>query len=193
MLTWLKKLSNFFKQKYQRLFLKEEEAPLQKEQITTINSSNKNTIIMAKPKIAGHDRGGPDANEAIAEISQNRTLFTGVQLTKNPEISPRIVKGKTNINQVFEEYQPSVEVQFQNEEGAPVDEKLNFKNLGDFVPKGIEAQSPFLQDLRSQEKDYEQFIKQLKNNSILQKVMANPEAKAAYLATLQALIEEIGE
>ena len=142
---------------------------------------------------AGHDRGGPDANEAIAEIPQNRTLFTGVQLTQDPDMSPRIVTGKTNINQVFEEFKPQVEVQFQNEEGVPAEETLKFSNLGDFVPKGIEAQSPFLQDLRSQMDDFSKFIQQLKSNRLLQKVLANPEMKAAYLASIQSLIQEVEE
>src|ERR1044072_3852321 len=92
-----------------------------------------------------------DANEAIIEISHNRTLFAE-KLTQQTPVKPEIVQGLTSVEDVFENYKPAVPVTFHDAEGRTVPEMLRFHNLGDFGVKGITAQSPFLDDLAA-EKD----------------------------------------
>ena len=104
---------------------------------------------------------------------------------------PEIVKGLKTVEEVFEHYQPNVEVDFEAADGTEKSETLSFKNLGDFGKKGIVAQSGFLQDLELQKDNYAQFIKYLRSNKIFQKLLADPEAKAAYLEAIQNLIQEI--
>lgn len=131
-----------------------------------------------------------DANAAIAEIAKNRSMLVA-KLTSDPAIKPEVVTGLTNPEDVFEHFKPNVELGFEDEEGAEKKEQLKFKNLGDFGKKGIVNQSEFLKGLDAQQENNQKFIKQLKSNKILKAMLANPEAKAAYIETLKSLIEEL--
>ncbi len=131
-----------------------------------------------------------DANAAIAEIAKNRSMLVA-KLTSDPAIKPEVVTGLTNPEDVFEHFKPNVEVAFEDQEGNEKKEQLKFKNLGDFGKKGIVNQSDFLKGLDGQQENNQKFIKQLKSNKILKAMLANPEAKAAYIETLKSLIEEL--
>jgi len=131
-----------------------------------------------------------EASEAISEISQNRTLLVE-QLTSDPPVKPEMVEGLKTVEEVFEHFKPKVEVEFEQEDGSEIKEELSFNNLGDFGKKGVTAQSSFLQDLQRQQDNYQQFIKFLRSNKILQKLLADPDAKVAYLAALQSMIDEL--
>lgn len=127
--------------------------------------------------------------EAITQISSNRTLL--VQKLTNKPTKPEPVTGLKTVDDVFNHFQPKVNVEYENEDGAPVEEELSFRNLGDFTKNGITEQSAFLRGLNEQQDNYHAYIKQLKSNKILKSALSNPEHKQAYLAALQAMIQEI--
>lgn len=127
--------------------------------------------------------------EAITQISSNRTLLAQ-KLTTKPT-KPEPVTGLKTIDDVFNHFKPNVQVEFEDENGVPVEEELNFSNLSDFTKNGITEQSSFLRGLNEQQEHYHAFIKQLKSNKILKSALSNPEAKKAYLTALQAMIQEI--
>lgn len=131
-----------------------------------------------------------DANEAIQEIPQNRTLFVE-KLTQDQPIKPEVVKGLKTVEEVFDHYKPEVEVDFEDSEGVEKKETLNFKNLGDFGDKGITRQSKFLKDLNTEKDQYLKIVKQLKTNKILKTALESPEAKEALLESIRALLTEI--
>lgn len=131
-----------------------------------------------------------DANEAIQEIPQNRTLLVE-KLTNDQPIKPVVVGGLKTVEEVFEHYKPQVEVDFENNEGVGRKENLKFSNLGDFGASGITRQSKFLKDLTTEKDQYVKIIKQLKTNKILKTALADPEAKQALMESLKALISEI--
>lgn len=133
-----------------------------------------------------------DASEAISEISQNRTLLIE-QLTADAPFKPEIVEGLTSIDDVFNHFSPTVEVDFQDAEGVTKEEKLSFNGLADFGVKGITAQSKFLKDLTTQNEQFLKIVKQLKSNKILRKALENKETKEAMLNTIYALVKEIEE
>lgn len=133
-----------------------------------------------------------DANEAIQEIPQNRTLFVE-KLTQDQPIKPEVVTGLKTIEEVFEHYQPKVEVDFEDGDGVEIKEELGFSNLGDFGPKGITKQSNFLRDLSTEKDQFLKISKQLRTNKILKTALENPEAKAALLESIKALLTEIEE
>ncbi|WP_452220838.1 hypothetical protein [Lacinutrix salivirga] len=133
-----------------------------------------------------------DANEAIQEIPQNRTLFVE-KLTQDQPIKPEVVTGLKTVEEVFEHYNPEVEVEFEDADGVGKKENLNFKNLGDFGGKGITRQSKFLKDLNTEKDQYIKIVKQLKTNKILKTALENPEAKASLLEAMRALLTEIEE
>lgn len=140
--------------------------------------------------LGGQERKGNDANEAISDIQKNRTLLVQ-KLTADAPFKPVVEEKLETVEAVFARYKPNIDVTFDDAEGTGVDETLRFQNLGDFGRKGITAQSNFLQGLNDQQEDYQKFIKQLKGNKVLQKIMADPASKAIYLTALQAMIQEL--
>ena len=142
--------------------------------------------------IGGQEKKGNDANEAISDIQKNRTMLVQ-KLTADAPFKPKIEEKLETVEAVFARYKPQVELEFEDAEGTGVEETLRFNNLGDFGQKGITAQSPFLQDLSNQQADYQKFIKQLKSNKVLQKILADPAAKETYLTALRAMVQELEE
>ncbi len=133
-----------------------------------------------------------DANEAFAEIPQNRTLLCE-KLTADDPIKPDIVEGLQTIDDVFEHFKPEIDVDFETSDGVEKKEKLTFSGLSDFGMKGITAQSDFLKDLTIEQEQYQKIIKQLKSNKLLRKTLENPDTKADLLSVMFALIKELEE
>jgi len=133
-----------------------------------------------------------DASEGIADIPQNRTLVIE-KLTDNPPVKPQMVYDLKNVDEVFAHFKPSVEVEFEKEDGSNANEVLNFSNLGDFGMRGITTQSNYLQDLNQKQEQYLKIIKQLKSNKSLKSVIENQDTKAAFLGALHALIQELDD
>ena len=140
--------------------------------------------------LGGQEKKGNDANEAISDIQKNRTLLVQ-KLTADAPFKPKIEEKLETVDSVFARYKPQVDLEFDDAEGTGVGETLRFNNLGDFGKKGITAQSPFLQDLSNQQDDYQKYIKQLKSNKVLQKILADPAAKETYLTALRAMVQEL--
>lgn len=133
-----------------------------------------------------------DASEGIADIPMNRTLMLE-KLTADDPVKPKIVEGLKTVDEVFANFKPQVEVEFQKEDGAFQSEKLNFANLGDFGAKGITNQSAFLKDMELKKNEFAKIIKQLKSNKALKTVLENPDTKASFLQALQAMVQEIDD
>lgn len=133
-----------------------------------------------------------DANEAIQEIPQNRTLLVE-KLTHDQPIKPEVVTGLKTIEEVFDHYKPALELEFEDSEGVSKKENLDFNNLGDFGAQGITKQSSFLRDLNTDKDQYVKVVKQLKSNKILKSALESPEAKQALLESIRALLSEIEE
>ncbi|GHT41219.1 hypothetical protein FACS189437_07820 [Bacteroidia bacterium] len=131
-----------------------------------------------------------DASEAIAAIPENRTMLVE-QLTSEEPVNPEVATGLTSIEQVFAHYKPQVDVEFQNEEGQPVKETFHFLNVGDFAVKNLTEQSSFLKGVNTQKDFYDNLIKQLRSNKVLQRALENPESKQAFIAALQGVLSEL--
>lgn len=133
-----------------------------------------------------------DASEAMMDLDQNRTLFVQ-KLTANDALKPQAVYDLKTVQEVFEHYKPSVEVEFQTADGTTKNETLYFKNIGDFGTKAVTEQSSFLRDLEVQKEQYQKIVKQLKTNKLMKSVIENPDYKSAFINSLQALIQELEE
>ncbi|WP_108868961.1 hypothetical protein [Aquimarina aquimarini] len=131
-----------------------------------------------------------DASEAIIEIGQNKTLLIQ-KLTSDQPLKPKVVTGLKSIDDVFENYKPEVEVDFESSDGVESKETLKFSHLGNFGKKGIIEQSKYLNDLDTEKDQYLKIIKQLKSNKILKSALADPDAKEALLKSIQSLIAEL--
>lgn len=142
--------------------------------------------------IGGQERKSDGGSEGISEIPLNRTLLIE-QLTFEPAFKPEIIENLKTIEEVFQHFQPEVEVDFTTEEGDEIKEKLRFQGLAHFGKQGIISQSNYLQSLHSQANDYHKLIKQLKSNKILKKVLESAESRTEYLSVLKALVNELEE
>lgn len=154
--------------------------------LLTQKSENMQTYGIGGTEVQG------DASEAISEIAQNKTLLVE-KLTAEAPFKPEIVEGLTSIDDVFNHFQPKIELDFEDAEGTEKEEQLNFRGLADFGIDGITAQSKFLQDLTNQKEQLLKIIKQLKSNKLLRKAIENGETKEAMLNAIYALAKEIDE
>jgi len=149
----------------------------------------KNKTKMAKKTVITEVQD-VEVGEAILEFPQNRSLMIE-KLTDDDPTRPEIVKGLKTMDDVFEHFKPKKEVEFQDMEGVPKKEMLNFSSVGDFGIKGITAQSSFLQGLETQNDEYQKIIKQLKSNKQLRNAISDVETKQALLGAIHALLKEL--
>ena len=132
------------------------------------------------------------ASEGMADIPLNRSLFIQ-KLTSDEAIKPQAVYDLKNIDEVFEHFQPNVDVEFEKADGSTTNENFRFGNLGDFGTKNITNKSNFLQDVSIQQEQYQKIAKQLKTNKMMQNVLGNADLKEAFVESLQALIQELDD
>ena len=131
-----------------------------------------------------------DASEGMADISMNRSLFVQ-KLTAEDPVRPEAVYDLKTVDEVFEHFKPSVEVEFETADGNTKGEELNFRSVADFKPANMVSKSPFLQGLNAEKEEYAKLMKALKTNKLVQKAIENQESKEAFMAALQNLIQEL--
>ena len=131
-----------------------------------------------------------DANESIADIPSNRTLLVQ-KLTDEAPVSPETVYGLQTVEDVFEHFSPSVNVEMQDDNGEDVLETMRFKNLGDFNADKLKENSDFLSKLDVEKEQNIKIARQLSSNKALLKALANPETRQAILDLLQSSLDEV--
>lgn len=131
-----------------------------------------------------------DANESIAEIPSNRTLIVQ-QLTDEAPVEPECVYGLQTIGDVFERFEPTVQLEHVDAEGNEIKETMTFKGLGDFGAEKIKENSEFLSELDIEREQSIKIARQLASNKALQKVIENPALKDALAEVIEASIQEI--
>lgn len=131
-----------------------------------------------------------DANEAIQEIQENRSLVVS-QLTADEPMVPEIVKGLKTVDDVFRHFQPAISVQHETEDGSIINEEFRFEQLGDFTPKNLTQNSDYLKQLSMEQEQYNKVLRQLKNNKILRTILENPQTKDAFIQALKDVASEL--
>lgn len=131
-----------------------------------------------------------EASEGIADIPQNRTLMVE-QLTKDEPVAPEVVTGLTNIDEVFAHFQPEIDIEFSDADGAPVEENFRFNNVGDFSVAKMTEHSPFLSSLNAEKKFADRMEKSLRSNKVLQRVLENPTTRDAFVNALSVMLDEL--
>ena len=144
----------------------------------------------AKPGIATTILAPDAVGEGFVEISPNKTLFVQ-KLTYDDPIRPQIVEDLQTVEQVFDYFKPSCDVELEKEDGSTAKENFKFSGLGDFDVKNLTNQSSYLKNLNLENDAYLRIIKQLKTNKSLKNVIENPETKAAFINSLKALAAEL--
>ncbi|MDR2275060.1 MAG: hypothetical protein LBF27_29390 [Sphingobacterium sp.] len=144
---------------------------------------------MFEYEIGGNERK-VETSESIVDISFNKTMFIQ-KLTDNEPLRPEKVEGLKKVEDVFAHFKPNVDVSFEDEEGAAINENLKFQNLGDFSAKNLTLQSDFLSNISIQKDLSASVIKQLKSNKTLKSAIENAETKEAFINVLKNFIAEL--
>ena len=137
------------------------------------------TILMPEPD-----------GEGFVEISPNKTLFLQ-KLTYNDPVKPEMVENLQTVEQVFDHFKPSCDVEMEKEDGSTSKENFKFTGLGDFDVKNLVNQSSFLKSLNLENDAFLKILKQLKTNKSLKNVIENAETKAAFINSLKAMVAEL--
>ncbi len=139
------------------------------------------------------DAPDEEAGGKVNAISQNKTLYLG-QFTHSVN-EPELFQEATNIKSVFEKFQPSVDMDFQNEEGDIVSETLSFKEMKDFEANDGNGQlvtnSPFLLNLKSNIEANGKMRQQIEQNKRIRDILGNAQSKEELRNVLQSLLDEI--
>lgn len=160
-----------------------------KKYSNSINLIKDKNMAMFNYGVGGNEQK-VDANEAIQEIQENKTLVIS-KLTADDAISPEIVTGLKTVEDVFRYFQPSISIQHQTEDGGSVEEEFKFKNIGDFTPKKLVENSPFLKNLSLEEEQYNNIMRQLKANKVLRNMLSDSASKEALIHALREVAEEL--
>lgn len=131
-----------------------------------------------------------DASEAIADIPSNRTLLVQ-KLTNDDPPSPEAVYGLKTVDEVFEKFQPKVDVEFETAEGESRKEELHFRGVSDFSAKRIIHQSQFLSQLGLRQEQYNKMVRQLSSNKVLQKALTDEATRNAVIQALDQALKEL--
>lgn len=156
----------------------------------TNNHSQKQKVMTMFNYGVGGNEVKVDANEAIQEIQENKTLLVSKLTTEDP-VSPEIVKGLKTVEDVFNHYQPSISIDHETADGQTVTEEFAFNNLGDFTPKNLVQNSAFLKNLSLEQEQYNNITRQLRSNKVLNNILANPQAKAEFIEVLKSVASEL--
>ncbi len=175
---------------------KEPRAPIETSSEVSINEPIISTQLKFQTNMTmfsygvGGNEVKADANEAIQEIQENKSLIVS-KLTTEDTINPEIVTGLKTVEDVFKHFSPSISITHETEDGTTVEEDFRFKNLGDFTPKNLTQNSPFLQGLSNEQEQYNNIVRQLRNNKVLANMLNDDKAKAAFIDTLKNVIGEL--
>lgn len=157
---------------------------------------NKNSQLKFKTSMSmfsygvGGNEVKVDANEAIQEIQENKSLIVS-KLTTQDTINPEIITGLKTVEDVFKHFSPSISITHETADGTSVEEDFRFKNLGDFTPKNLIQNSPFLQGLSTEQEQYNNIVRQLRNNKVLANMLSDNTAKATFIDTLKDVVKEL--
>lgn len=105
--------------------------------------------------------------------------------------SSKTDNGLETIEDVFQRFEPTVDLCHVDAEGNEIKEIMTFTGLGDFGAKKIKEKSDFLSKLDIEKEQGVRITRQLTSNRALQKALENPEVKNAIMDVIESSIEEI--
>ena len=139
------------------------------------------------------DAPDEETDGKVNAISQNKTLYIG-QFT-NLVAEPELYQGATNINQVFEHFKPSIEVDFKDENGDTHEEVVGFNEMKDFEVNNGNGQlitnNSFLLNLKSSIDANAKMKKQIEQSKRIRDILGNKQSKQELREVLQYLLDEL--
>lgn len=113
------------------------------------------------------------------------------KLTDEAPSAPESVYGLETIEDVFQRFEPTVDLNHVDAEGNEVKEIMTFTGLGDFGAKKIKENSDFLSKLDIEKEQGVRIARQLTSNRALQKALEQSDTKQAMIDILELSLGEI--
>ena len=134
-----------------------------------------------------------ESNAKVSPIDNNKMID---QYTSDAEPgNPEFVEDIHNINDAFAHFKPTVEVDFIDEEGGSVNEKLHFNELRDFEAQGgkgrLVENSQFLSGVKQKMDTNAKIRKSIEQNRKLRDILKEGKSRDELKAMLQAMLAEL--
>ena len=138
-----------------------------------------------------------ESNAKVTPLDNNKTIIID-QYTSDVEVgNSELFENPKTMQDVFNHFKPSVNVEFEDEQGGIVSEQLHFNEMRDFEANGgkgnLVTNSPFLSNAKSKVDVSAKIRKQIEQNRRLRDILKDAEGKAELKELLEALLQEIKE
>ena len=135
-----------------------------------------------------------ESNAKVSPIDNNKTLMIDQYTSDAEPGNPEFVEDIHNINDAFAHFKPTVEVDFIDEEGGSVNEKLHFNELRDFEAQGgkgrLVENSQFLSGVKQKMDTNAKIRKSIEQNRKLRDILKEGKSRDELKAMLQAMLDE---
>ena len=136
-----------------------------------------------------------ESNAKVSPIDNNKTLMIDQYTSDAEPGNPEFVEDIHNINDAFAHFKPTVEVDFIDEEGGSVNEKLHFNELRDFEAQGgkgrLVENSQFLSRVKRKMDTNAKIRKSIEQNRKLRDILKEGKSRDELKAMLQAMLAEL--
>ena len=136
-----------------------------------------------------------ESSAKVSPIDNNKTLMIDQYTSDAEPGNPELVENIQNIEDAFAHFKPSVEVDFVDEEGGSVNEKMHFGELRDFEAQGgkgkLVENSAFLSGVKKKIDTNVKIRKSIEQNRKLRDILKDASAKEELKEALRAMLEEL--
>ena len=136
-----------------------------------------------------------ESNAKVSPIDNNKTLMIDQYTSDAEPGNPEFVEDIHNINDAFAHFKPTVEVDFIDEEGGSVNEKLHFNALRDFEAQGgkgrLVENSQFLSSVKQKIDTNAKIRKSIEQNRKLRDILKEAGSREELKQMLQAMLAEL--
>ena len=136
-----------------------------------------------------------ESSAKVSPIDNNKTLMIDQYTSDAEPGNPELVENIQNIEDAFAHFKPSVEVDFVDEEGGSVNEKLHFGELRDFEAQGgkgkLVENSAFLSGVKKKIDTNVKIRKSIELNRKLRDILKDASAKEELKEALRAMLVEL--
>jgi predicted component of type VI protein secretion system len=137
-----------------------------------------------------------EVEQGLTQIITNRTLLV-CSLQKDGPFEPEEIPQHytKSLTRLFEYGKPEVEVNIETgDEDNPTEYvTINYDTLRSFRPEEVAKRVPIIQVLSDQEKRYQRLVDEIERSKKLQDIIADESKKAAFIALLESVREELAE
>ena len=136
-----------------------------------------------------------ESSAKVSPIDNNKTLMMDQYTSDVDPGNPELVEDIQTIDEAFAHFKPSVEVDFIDEEGNTVNEKLHFGELRDFEAQGgkgnLVTNSQFLSGVKQNIDVNAKIRKNIEQNRKLRDILKDSSSRAELKEMLQAMLAEL--